>query len=70
MAYTQTQLDALKAALASGELRVTFEGRSVEYRSIDDLQKAIAAVSAEVTATTSGAAPRVRLVRIATSSGF
>lgn len=69
MAYTQLQLDALKAALASGELRVTFSDRSVEYRSIDELQRAIAVVEGEVNST-AGAAPRVRIVRIETRSGF
>ena len=37
MAWTQTELDALKHAYASGTLRVSFEGRSVEYGSADDL---------------------------------
>lgn len=40
MAYTQTQLDAVETAIASGELRVSFNGREVVYRSIDDLLKA------------------------------
>jgi len=30
MAYSHTQLKALEAALASGTLGVTFEGRSIE----------------------------------------
>jgi roadblock/LC7 domain-containing protein len=41
MSYTQTQLDALQAALASGTLRVTYDGKTVEYRSVDELSKAI-----------------------------
>jgi hypothetical protein len=40
MAYTQTQLDALDAAIASGELIVKYDGREVTYRSIDQLIKA------------------------------
>lgn len=66
MAYTQLQLDALEAALASGELRVTFTDRSVEYRSIGELQRAIAVVRAGL----AGAAPPVRIVRTETRSGF
>jgi hypothetical protein len=40
MAFTQTQLDAVETAIASGELKVMFDGREVIYRSIDDLLKA------------------------------
>ena len=38
MAYTQSHLDALQEALASGTLTVTFEGRSMTYRSVQELQ--------------------------------
>ena len=44
MAYTQSHLDALQEALASGTLTVTFEGRSMTYRSIQELQRAISVV--------------------------
>jgi hypothetical protein len=44
MAYTQTHLDALQEALASGTLTVTFEGRSMTYRSVQELQRAISVV--------------------------
>lgn len=40
MAITQTDLDNLDTAIASGELKVMFNGRSVEYRSINDLMNA------------------------------
>lgn len=50
MAYTQTQLDALEAALASGALRVTYDGKTVEYRSIAELKAAIATVTAAIAA--------------------
>lgn len=40
MALTQTDLDNLDAAIASGELKVSVNGRSVEYRSIADLKAA------------------------------
>jgi hypothetical protein len=46
VAYTEAQLTAyitaLETALSRGELRVTFSDRAVEYRSIDELTKAIA----------------------------
>ena len=37
MAFTQTQLDAVESAIASGELKVMFDGREIIYRSIKDL---------------------------------
>jgi hypothetical protein len=44
MAYTQAQLEALQEALASGTLTVTYEGRSITYRSVQELQRAITVV--------------------------
>jgi len=38
--YTEADLAAVRAAIASGELSVMHNGRRVEYRSIDDLLKA------------------------------
>jgi hypothetical protein len=37
MAWTTQQLAALEAAIAQGTTRVTFEGRTVEYRSLADM---------------------------------
>jgi len=48
MAYTTSQLEALKHALATGERRVSFGDKMVEYRSIDELQAAIRAVESEI----------------------
>lgn len=39
--YTQAQLDASRAALAAGVSIVQFEGRRMEYRSLDELQRII-----------------------------
>ena len=39
MAYTQTQLDALDAAIAEGVLSVSYDGRSVQYRSLAEMEK-------------------------------
>jgi roadblock/LC7 domain-containing protein len=69
MAYSQAQLEALEAALASGTLRVTFEGRSLEYRSVDELKKAIAEVKAAMAAA-DPAGPRSRVIRTYTTKGF
>lgn len=38
MTYTTTQLEALKRALATGERRVSFGDKTVEYRSVEELQ--------------------------------
>jgi hypothetical protein len=40
MAYTQAQLDALDEAIANGALVVMYDGKRVEYRSIDELMRA------------------------------
>lgn len=37
MAWTQTDLDKLDKAIASGRMRVQFSDRTVEYRSIDEM---------------------------------
>lgn len=43
---TQAQIEAniaaLEAALASGEHRVRYDGREVEFRSVDEIKKALA----------------------------
>ena len=44
MSYTQTQLDALRAAYASGAMRVSYDGREVTYRSMKEIRQAIAEV--------------------------
>lgn len=40
MAFTQEDLESVNAAIASGELSVTIDGRNVQYRSISELLKA------------------------------
>jgi hypothetical protein len=39
MAFTVAQLEAIEEAIGSGELSVEFEGKKVQYASIDDLKK-------------------------------
>lgn len=70
MAYSQTDLDNLDAAIASGHLIVHVEGRRVEYRSLDELMRARAHVSAQITAATAGSTRRgVYRFRMTTSRG-
>jgi len=66
--YTLEQLDALKRALATGERRVTFGDKTVEYRSIDELCAAIRAVESEL-ARGAGSAS-TRQIRVTTAKGF
>jgi hypothetical protein len=40
MAFTTTQLAAVEAAIASGELTVEYDGKRVTYRDMDDLRAA------------------------------
>lgn len=39
MAFTQADLTAIDAAIASGTLRVRYRDRDVTYRSMDELMK-------------------------------
>lgn len=68
MAYTTEHLDALRRALATGERRVSFGDKMVEYRSIEELQAAIRTVSAAVDRAAGTRAPRQ--VRVTTNKGF
>lgn len=50
MAFTKIQLDAVENAIASGELRVMFDGREIIYRSIADLIRARDTIKASLEA--------------------
>ncbi len=41
MTYTVTQRDALRQAIASGVLRLSYDGKTVEYRSMAELKSAL-----------------------------
>lgn len=58
MAYTQADLDALDAAIASGEKIVRVENRLVEYRSIDELKAARAHVQQVISGAAAGTGNR------------
>lgn len=40
MAYTQTDLDAIEKAIATGTRRVAVDGKTVEYRDMAEMMKA------------------------------
>jgi len=74
MAHTQTDLDNIKAAIASGEQSVEVAGRKVVYRSVDDLRKARDDIAAELSSISNTSTSAVRRgsyqVRFSTARGF
>ena len=68
MTYTPADLEALQQALATGERRVSFGDKTVEYRSVAELQAAIRTVAAAL-AREQGTAP-TRQIRVTTAKGF
>jgi len=68
MTYTQADLEALQRALANGERRVSFGDKTVEYRSVAELQAAIRTVAAALAR--DAGAPPARQIRVTTSKGF
>ena len=67
MTYSQSQLDVLEAALASGALTVEYDGRRVTYRSVAELKEAIAEVRTALDA--ASGKTRVRQIRVYSSKG-
>lgn len=57
MNWTQAELDALRRAYASGTLRVTYEGKTVEYGSAADLLSRIRTIERDRQAAGSGKSP-------------
>lgn len=58
MAYTLTQLQELRNAIAEGVLSVRFsDGRQLTYRSLDEMRRIEAVMAAELE---SGSMPRLR----------
>ncbi len=54
MALTQTDVDNLETALASGELTVEYEGRRVTFRSVAELTAALSYAKQAVAAASAG----------------
>jgi hypothetical protein len=48
MAFTVAQLTAVEEAIGSGALEVTYEGKTVKYRSLADLKAAYELVRADL----------------------
>lgn len=54
MAYTQTDLDKLKKELAGAQKMVQYSDKRVEFRSVEEIERQIAIVGAELAATAPG----------------
>lgn len=65
MAWTQSDIDALKAAIATGARDVSYSDRRVSYRSLDEMRTILRMVTDEVNETT-----RTRQIRPQMSKGF
>jgi hypothetical protein len=58
MTWSQAELDALRKAYASGTLRVSYDGRAVEYGSEADLLRRIRTIESEMAAADGRPKPR------------
>jgi len=67
MAFTESDLQSVNTAIASGELTVKVAGREVTYRSLDDLLKARAAITSDIAAARAGGRVRTGYFNFATS---
>lgn len=52
MAWSQTDIDTLKSAIASGILHVAYSDRTITYKSTDEQLKALSLMEHEVNAAT------------------
>ena len=64
----ETRLETLKAQRASGIARVTYDGKTVEYRGDSEIAAAICDIEAEISKE-QGITP-VRNIRFRTSKGY
>lgn len=62
MAYTLAHREALRQAIASGVLRLSYDGKTVEYRSLADLKAALAEV--EQSLARDNGQPQTRQIKI------
>ena len=67
MTYTEDQMRALREALTSGVLTVSYDGKSVTYRSVDEIKTALTKIE---NARARDAGRQVRQIRLVTNKGF
>ena len=68
LAELKARREALLASRASGVARVSYDGRTVEYRSLAEIDRAIEALDREIAA--AEGRPIVRQLRVTTSKGL
>lgn len=67
MAWTETDKDNLKKAIATGATEVTYsDGTSVTYRSLRDMRTTLALIESELSSSTK----RTKTVRFNSSKGY
>ena len=64
----RSRREALAASRASGVARVSYDGKSVEYRSMAEIDRAIEALDREIAA--AEGRPVLRQLRITTNKGL
>ncbi|MGZ4953565.1 MAG: phage head-tail joining protein [Methylobacter sp.] len=69
MAFTQTQLNALEAAIAQGALSVQFGERRITYHSLDEMIRLRDTMRSEL-GVAKPAGSRSRIINIATGKGL
>lgn len=70
MAWTQTDVDKLKAAIGQGATKVKFADREVTYRSLDEMRETLLLLQADVDQAAGKPRRRARHLRFVTSKGL
>jgi hypothetical protein len=68
MSELKARREALLASRASGVARVSYDGKTVEYRSLAEIDRAIEALDREIAA--AEGRPIIRHLRVTTSKGL
>jgi hypothetical protein len=68
LADLKTRREALLAARSSGVARVSYDGKTVEYRSLAEIDRAIEALDREIAA--AEGRPIMRHIRVVTDKGL
>lgn len=63
MAFTQSDLDSIKKAIAGSQLEVQYGDKRVKYRSFDDLERAARMISADLDAASGVRRSRIMKLR-------
>jgi len=71
MAWTQADIDKLKAAMAQGATRVRFADRDVTYRDLAEMRETLRIMQVEVDAELGKKPPRrARVIQFVTGKGL